>query len=127
MISQYFTRRGVLTTETLRRQENFACVRIFYWGPRRKTGHIDVTAIWRERAGNQAWFTRNGSSIRQLSFLLARARGCLRPPDIALTRRRMDWAARSLTIRSIARRSLIMFMTAPVRSWRLMRVRDCAT
>jgi hypothetical protein len=41
--------------------------------------------------------------MRQLSFLLARARGgCLRPPDIALTRRRRDWAARSLTIRSIA-------------------------
>jgi hypothetical protein len=24
--------------------------------------------------------------------LLGRARGCLRPPDIALTRRRRDWA-----------------------------------
>jgi hypothetical protein len=63
--------------------------------------------------------------MRQLSFLLARARGgCLRPPDIALTRRRRDWAARSLTIRSIARRSLIMLTTAPVRSRLLFRVRD---
>ncbi len=92
MIFYYFTHRGFLTTEILRRQENFACVRIFYCGPRRKTGHIDVTAIWRERTGNQARFTGDWSSIRQLSFLLARARGCLRPPDIALTRRRRDWA-----------------------------------
>ena len=37
--------QGSITTEILRRQENFACVRIFYCGPRRKTGHIDVTAI----------------------------------------------------------------------------------
>jgi hypothetical protein len=92
MISYCFTRRGVLTTEILRRQENFACVRIFYCGPRRKTGHIDVTVIWRERTGNQAWFTGDGSSIWQLSLLWARARGRLRPPDIALTRRRRDWA-----------------------------------
>src|SRR5439155_25277555 len=102
----------------------------FDCGARRKTGHIDVTAIWRERTGNEAWFTGDGSSIRQLSFLLARARGCLRPSDIALTRRRRDRAAQSLTVRSIARRSLIMLMTAPtapVRSRRLMRVRDCAT
>jgi hypothetical protein len=35
-----------------RRQENFACERIFYCGSRRKTGHFDVTAIWRERTGN---------------------------------------------------------------------------
>jgi hypothetical protein len=52
MIFYYFTRRGVLTTEILRRQENFACVRIFYRGCRRETGHVDVTAIWRERTGN---------------------------------------------------------------------------
>ncbi len=36
----------------LRRKENFACVRIFYCASRRKTGHVDVTAIWRERTGN---------------------------------------------------------------------------
>jgi hypothetical protein len=52
MVSQYFTRRGVLTTESLRRKENFACVRIFYCGSRRTTGHVDVTAIRRERTGN---------------------------------------------------------------------------
>src|SRR6266436_7704797 len=34
--------------EILRRQENFTCVRIFYCGSRRKTGHFDVTAIWCE-------------------------------------------------------------------------------
>src|SRR5258708_39924130 len=127
MVFYYFTRRGVLPTEILRRQENFACVRIFYWGPRRKTGHIDVTGIWRERTGNQAWFTGDGSSIRQLSFLLARARGCLRPPDIALTRRRRHGAARSLTIRSIARRRFITLMTGPVPSRLLVWVRECAT
>ena len=44
--------QGSITTEILRRQENFACVRIFYCGSRRKTGHVDVTAIWRERTGN---------------------------------------------------------------------------
>ena len=44
--------QGVLTTEILRRQENLACVRIFYCGCRRETGHIDVTAIWRERTRN---------------------------------------------------------------------------
>ncbi len=38
--------------EILRRQENFACVRIFYCGCRRKTGDVDVTAIWRERTRN---------------------------------------------------------------------------
>jgi hypothetical protein len=116
MISQYRTREGSITTGILRRQKNFACVRIFYCGPRRKAGHIDVTVIWRERTGNQAWLTGDGSSIQQLSFLLARAGGCLRPPDIALTRRRRGWAARRLTIQSIARRSLIMLMTAPVPS-----------
>src|SRR6266446_2705910 len=52
MISQYFTRMGILTTEILWRKENFACERIFYCGSRRKTGHFDVTAIWRERTGN---------------------------------------------------------------------------
>ncbi len=82
--------------------------------------------------------------MRQLSFLLARAGGgCLRPPDIALTRRRRDrtarsltlrsialtrrrrdWAVRSLTIRSIARRNLIMLTTAPVRSRLRLRMRD---
>src|SRR5438094_8219965 len=34
-----------LTTEILRRKENFACVRIFYCGSRRKTSDVDVTAI----------------------------------------------------------------------------------
>src|SRR5260370_25031530 len=53
--------------------------------------------------------------MRQLSFLLARARGgCLRPPDIALTRRRRDWAARSLTIRSIARRGSAPAVAIPL-------------
>ena len=36
----------------LRRKENFACVRIFDFGSRRKTGDVDVTAIWRERTDN---------------------------------------------------------------------------
>jgi hypothetical protein len=44
--------QGVLTIEILRRKENFACVRIFYCGPWRTTGHVDVTAIWGERTGN---------------------------------------------------------------------------
>ncbi len=33
------------TSEILRREENFACVRIFYCGSRRKTSDVDVTAI----------------------------------------------------------------------------------
>src|SRR6266480_7812901 len=111
----------------LRRKENLTCVRIFYCGSRRRTGDVDVTALCRERAGNEAWFTGDGGSIRQLSFLLARDRGCLRPPDLALTRRRRDWASRSLTIRSIARRSLIMLMTARVPSRLLIWLRDCVT
>jgi hypothetical protein len=44
--------QGSIGSQCLRRQENFACVRIFYCGSRRKTGHVDVTAIWRERTGN---------------------------------------------------------------------------
>jgi hypothetical protein len=36
----------------LRRKENLACVRIFYFGSGRKTDDEDVTAIWRERTGN---------------------------------------------------------------------------
>ena len=43
----------------------------------------------------------------------------------------MDWAARSPTIRSIARWSLIVLMTAPVttpvRSRLLIRARECTT
>ena len=35
-----------------RRQENFACVRIFYCRSGRKAGDVDVTLIWRERTGN---------------------------------------------------------------------------
>ena len=34
------------------RKENFACVRIFHWGSRRKTEDLDVTGIRRERTGN---------------------------------------------------------------------------
>jgi len=44
--------QGSIGSQCLRRQENFACVRIFYCGSRRKTGHVDVTGIWRERTGN---------------------------------------------------------------------------
>ena|SRR5947207_6368327 len=36
----------------LRSKENFACVRVFYFGSRRKTGDVNVTAIWRERTDN---------------------------------------------------------------------------
>ena len=36
----------------LRRKENFACVRIFYRGSRRKTDDLDVTGIRRERTCN---------------------------------------------------------------------------
>src|SRR5215470_11531110 len=103
-----------LITEILRRKENFACVRIFYFASTRKTGDIDVTTVLRERTGNYAWFTGHSSSIRQLSFLLVRDRGCLCHADLALTRRRRDWAAQSLTIRSIARRSLILLMGVPM-------------
>ena len=60
-------------TAFLRCKENFACVRIFYFASRWKTGDVDVTAIWRERTGNPAWFAGHGSPIWQLSFLLARA------------------------------------------------------
>jgi hypothetical protein len=62
--------RSVITA-FLRCKENFACVRIFYFASRWKTGDVDVTAIWRERTGNPAWVAGHGSSIRQLSFLLA--------------------------------------------------------
>jgi hypothetical protein len=60
-------------TAFLRCEKNFACVRIFYFASRWKTGDVDVTAIWCERTGNPAWFAGHGSSIRQLSSLLARA------------------------------------------------------
>ena len=101
-----------------------------YFGSRRKTGDINVTAIWSERTGNEARFTGYRSSIRQLSFLLARDRGCLREAHITPVQWRRDWATRSLiiqsiarrglvvlTIRSIARRSFVMLMSAPVCSW----------
>ena len=64
--------RSVIT-EFLRCKENLACVRIFYFGSRWKPSDVDITAIWRERTGNPAWFAGHGSSIRQFSFLLARA------------------------------------------------------
>ncbi len=48
----------------LRRKENFACVRIFDGGSRRKTENLDVARIWSERTRNKTWFTRNRSSIR---------------------------------------------------------------
>ena len=36
----------------LRREENFACIGIFYLRSRSETGDVNVTAIWRERTGN---------------------------------------------------------------------------
>jgi hypothetical protein len=45
-------------------KENFACIRILYRGSRRKTGDVNVTAIWRERTGNQPFFPGHGSSIQ---------------------------------------------------------------
>jgi hypothetical protein len=48
----------------LRRKENFACIRIFDGGSRRKTENLDVACIWSERTRNKTWFTRNRSSIR---------------------------------------------------------------
>jgi hypothetical protein len=116
------------STGILRRHENFACIRIFYWRSRRKPSDIDITLIWREWTRNQAWFTGHRSSIQKFSLWLSRARGCLRPPHIALPRRRRGWAARSRATMSIARRTLIMLMTAPtpaVRPRLLLRVRDC--
>ncbi len=59
--------RSVIT-EFLWCKENLACVRIFYFGSRWKPSDVDVTAIWRERTGNPAWFAGHGSSIRQLNF-----------------------------------------------------------
>ena len=47
----FHTQRS-LTSEGLRREKNFACIRIFYFGSRRKAGDIDVTPIWRERTRN---------------------------------------------------------------------------
>ena len=44
--------RGRDMRRYLRRKENFACVRIFYWGSRRKTEDLDVTGIRRERTRN---------------------------------------------------------------------------
>jgi hypothetical protein len=49
---------------TLWRKENFACVRIFYCGSRRKTKDLDVARVRSERTGNETWFTRDRSSIR---------------------------------------------------------------
>jgi len=51
MISILLAQRSLIT-EILRRKENFACVQIFYFGSTRKTGDVDVTAIWRERTGH---------------------------------------------------------------------------
>jgi hypothetical protein len=34
------------------RKENFACVRIFHWGSRRKTDNLDEARIRRERTRN---------------------------------------------------------------------------
>ena len=48
----------------LRRKENFACVRIFYWGAWRKTENLDVARIGRERTRNKTWFTRDRSAVR---------------------------------------------------------------
>jgi hypothetical protein len=48
IISDYFPVLHALrslTTEILWRKENFACVRIFNRGSRRKTSYVDVTAI----------------------------------------------------------------------------------
>jgi hypothetical protein len=52
-----FCHRGVATCRRdmrrhLRCKENFACVRIFYWGSRRKTDDLYITRFWRERTGN---------------------------------------------------------------------------
>jgi hypothetical protein len=60
------------TTADLRRKENFPCVRVFYLGSGRKTGDVDVAAIWRERTCDQPWFSGDRRSIEQVSFLLIR-------------------------------------------------------
>ena len=108
------------------RKENFACVRIFYRGSRRKTEHLDVTGIRRERTRDQAWFTGDGSSIWQVTFLIAFDRSRLRPAHIWLTRRGRGWRVRSRTVRSVCWRSFFTLVCAAVRPRRLFRVSDCA-
>jgi hypothetical protein len=114
--------------KSLRRKESLTCVRIFHFGSGRKTANIDVTAVRRERAGNQALFAGHWSSVKQaaLSFFL-RGRGCLRRANVVPIRRRRNWTLRSLAIRNIAWRSLIIPLpTALVRLRLRFRVRDRA-
>lgn len=111
----------------LRREENFACVRIFNRSSRREPDDLDITRIGRERAGNQAGFTGDGRSVWQVSFLIARERAGLRPTNVGLTRRRRRLLVQSLTSWSIIGRRLFTLMSAPVRPRRLSRLGDCAT
>jgi len=112
----------------LRRKENLICVRIFHFGSGRKTADIDITAVGREWTDNQALFAGNRGSVKQTALSFFRGRGCLRCAYVVSIWGRSDCAARSLAIRSIARRSLIILLTtAPVRPRFRLRMRDGAT
>src|SRR6266480_2734760 len=83
---------------SLWRKESLACVRISYFGSGLKTSDIDVTAVWRERAGNKALFSGHGYSIRQIALRVFPCSDCLRYADVVRIRRR--WG-RSRTWRSL--------------------------
>src|SRR5438552_5080415 len=59
----------------LRREENFVGVRILHFGPTRKTTHINVPAVRRERTCDKAWLVWNWNSVRSVTLA---APGCRR-------------------------------------------------
>ena len=71
----------------LRCKESLACVRISYFGSRRKTPDVDVTTVWRERAGNQTLFSGDGNSVRQVTVSSFPGSSCFRHADVGPVRR----------------------------------------
>ncbi len=114
---------GRFVEKPLRRKKNLTRVRIFHFGSGRKSADIDITGVGRERTGNQSLLAGHRSSVKQAALSFFRSRGSFRRTDIVPIRRRRDWAARSLAIRSIARRRFIIsFTTVPVRPRLRLRV-----
>src|SRR6266513_3997849 len=78
------------------RQKNFSGVRIFHRRSGRKTAHVDVTSVWRERTRDKAFLARHRRSIPQILTFFGRCSRCR--SGIAFARWRAGPAACGLSV-----------------------------
>jgi hypothetical protein len=107
---------GRVLENSLWRQKTLACVRILHFGSGRKTSNVDVTAVRRERTGDQTLFSGHGDSIWEIVVSVYLRSDCFGYSDVVPIGRRRGrrrcW--RNVCVRSIwsiARWSLNVLLT----------------